>query len=212
MVPVSQEIFIDVPFGKPDIIECDRPRWGGFARTIDNWNKPNDPCHPLCCFVKIMRLKEGFALPRAVRHLRDLPNTNTDNDEFMTSVKIKLESELTLALRSWRHNNQINGIIGDIDQNKHLLQMIISRMETIDCNFWQSYKCKLFHYKNRCLILFRSNGLSVVQNLTLALCSRHRVISGMLIRINFESGSMKRDWFIKIVTIGNNLGDYNKIL
>ena len=171
MVPVSQEIFIDVPFGKPDIIECDRPRWGGFARTIDNWNKPNDPCHPLCCFVKIMRLKEGFALPRAVRHLRDLPNTNTDNDEFMTSVKIKLESELTLALRSWRRNNQINGIIGEIDQNKHLLQMIISRMETIDCNFWQSYKCKLFLFKNGCLILFRSNGLSVVQNLTLALCN-----------------------------------------
>ena len=144
MVAVNQEILNDFPFGQPDIIECDRPRWGGFARTIDHWNKPNDLCHPLCCFVKIMRLKEGFTLPRAVRHLRDLANKKTDNDEFMTSVKMKLKNELPLALRSWRNNNQINGIIGEIDQNKDLLQMIISRMETIDCNFWQSYKRKLF--------------------------------------------------------------------
>ena len=150
MVTVSQEIFIDVPFGEPEIIECDRPRWGGFARSIDNWNKPNDRCHPLCCFVKIMRLKEGFSLSRAVRHLRDLPNTNTDNDEFMTSVKIKLKNELTLAFRTWRRNNQINGMIGEIDQNKDVLQMIISRMETVDCNFWQCYKCKLFCTKILC--------------------------------------------------------------
>ena len=141
MVAVNKEILIDVSFGEPDIIECDRPRWGGFARTIDDWNKPNDPCHPLCCFVKIMMLKEGFSLPRAVRHLRDLPNTNTDNDEFMTSVKMKLKNELPLALRSWRNNNQINGIIVEIDQNKYLLQMIISRMETLECNYWKSYKC-----------------------------------------------------------------------
>ena len=146
MVAVNQEILIDVPFGEPDIIECDRPRWGGFARTIDDWNKPNDPCHPLCCFVKIMMLKEGFSLPRAVRHLRDLPNTNTDNDEFMTSVKMKLKNELPLALRSWRNNNQINGIIGEIDQNKDLLQMIISRMETLECNYWKSYKCKTLRF------------------------------------------------------------------
>ena len=137
MVAVKK-ILIDVPFGEP--------RWGGFARTIDDWNKPNDPCHPLCCFVKIMMLKEGFSLPRAVRHLRDLPNTNTDNDEFMTSVKMKLKNELPLALQSWRKKNQINGIIGEIDQNKDLLQMIISRMETVECNFWQSYKRKLFLY------------------------------------------------------------------
>ena len=153
MVPARKEIHIDVPLDKPDIVECDRPRWKDFADNINHWssaslNEPllffnNDPCHPLCCFVKIMRLKEGYSLPRTVRHLQDLSNTNTDNDEFMTSVKTKLKIELTLESSKWRNKNQINGIISEIDQNKHLLQMIISRMEIMFCSLWQSYKCKL---------------------------------------------------------------------
>ena len=144
MVPARKEIHIDVPLENPDIVECHRPRWKDFADNINHWSKPslNDPYHPLCCFVKIMRLKEGYSLPRTVRHLKDLSNTNTDNDEFMTSVKTKLEIELTLESSKWRNKNQINGVISEIDQNKHLLQ-IISRLEIMYCSLWQSYKCKL---------------------------------------------------------------------
>ena len=138
-------------FEKPRIIECDRPRWVGFSKDIDNWNKPGlmDPCHPLCCFVKIMRLKEGFSLSRAVRHLRDLPHTNTENDEFLTSVKPKLVRELEIASLTWCKLNKIDGIIGGVDQNKHMLKMIISKMEAIECSFWKSYKCKVLHTNSR---------------------------------------------------------------
>ena len=153
MVPNSPEIFINNPFEKLNIIKCDRPRWVDFAKNIDYWNQPslNDRCHPLCCFVKIMRLKEGFSLPIAVRQLRNLSNTNTENDQFITSVKLKLKNELPLALRSWCRRNKVDGIIGDINQNKQLLQMIIHRMEDIQCNFWNSYKGKVYIFSSNIL-------------------------------------------------------------